>query len=78
VTLVSIDGGPESYRRIKDPESLFTATVGIPFERIGRTAVETMDRIVVKKIPKEKVVAGPYLWMDAVLVDASNVDQMLK
>src|SRR4051794_10431118 len=78
VFLVSIDGGPESNRRIADPDSLLTATVGIPFERIGRTAVEAMNEIVVKKVPKNKVVAGPYLWMDAVLVDASNVDQMLK
>jgi simple sugar transport system substrate-binding protein/ribose transport system substrate-binding protein len=78
VALVSIDGGPESYRRIKSPDSLFTATVGIPFEKIGRTAVEAMNEIVVKKTPKNKVVNGPYLWMDAVLVDASNVDQMLK
>ncbi len=78
VVLVSIDGGPESYRRIKSPDSLFTATVGIPFEKIGRTAVEAMNEIVVKKTPRNKVVAGPYLWMDAVLVDASNVDQMLK
>jgi simple sugar transport system substrate-binding protein/ribose transport system substrate-binding protein len=78
VVLVSIDGGPESYRRIKAPDSLLTATVGIPFERIGRTAVEKMNEIVVKKIPKNQVVSGPYLWMDAVLVDGSNVDQMLK
>ena len=78
VVLVSIDGGPESYRRIKAPDSLLTATVGIPFERIGRTAVEKMNDIVVKKVPKNQAVNGPYLWMDAVLVDASNVDQMLK
>ena len=55
-----------------------SATVGIPFERIGRTAVEKMNEIVVKKVPKNKVVDGPYLWMDAVLVDGTNVDQMLK
>ena len=78
VVLVSIDGGPESYRRIKSPDSLMTATVGIPFEKIGRTAVEKMNDIVVKKTPKNQVVDGPYLWMDAVLVDGSNVDQMMK
>ena len=78
VVLVSIDGGPESYRRIKAQDSLLTATVGIPFERIGRTAVEKMNEIVVKKVPKNQVVNGPYLWMDAVLVDGTNVDQMLK
>lgn len=78
VFMVSVDGGPESYRRIKDPESLFTATVAIPFETIGEKAVAAMDQIVVKKTPKEKVVNGPYMWVDAVLVDASNVDQFLK
>lgn len=78
VLLVSIDGGPESYRRIKDPDSLFTATVAIPFEKMGTSAVEAMDQIVVKKTPKEKIVPGPYMIVDAVLVDATNVDQMTK
>jgi simple sugar transport system substrate-binding protein/ribose transport system substrate-binding protein len=54
VVLVSIDGGPEKLRRIKSPDSLFTATVGIPFEAIGRTAVEEMNEIVVKKVPREQ------------------------
>jgi ribose transport system substrate-binding protein len=78
VAMITMDGGPESNRRIKDPESLLTATFAIPFEKIGETAVEDMDQIVVKKTPKEKVVAGPILLMQAVLVDASNVDQMAK
>jgi len=76
VALVSMDGGPETYRRIKDPESLFTATVAVPFERMGDTAIDAMDRIVVQKVPKDKIVQGPYLMMTAILVDASNVDQM--
>jgi ribose transport system substrate-binding protein len=78
IAMITMDGGPESNRRIKDPESLLTATFAIPFEKIGETAVEDMDQIVVKKTPKEKVVAGPILLMQAVLVDASNVDQMAK
>ena len=77
VVMVSVDGGEESYRRIKDPASLFTATVAIPFESMGQQAVDALDKIVVKKQPKEKVVQGPYLWIDAVLVDASNVDKFL-
>lgn len=77
VVMVSVDGGQESYRRIKDPESLFTATVAIPFESMGAQAVDALNRIVVQKIPKEKVVSGPYLWVDSVLVDASNVDKFL-
>ncbi len=78
VFIVSVDGGQESYRRIKDPESLFTATVAIPFESIGEKAADAMDKIVAKKMPKDKVVSGPYLWVDAVLVDGSNVDRFLK
>jgi ribose transport system substrate-binding protein len=78
VAMITMDGGPESYRRIKDPESLMTATIAIPFEKIGTTAVETMDEIVVKKTPKEKVVPGSILLLQAVLVDGSNVDQYVK
>ncbi|MFO1302921.1 MAG: sugar ABC transporter substrate-binding protein [Burkholderiales bacterium] len=78
VVMVSVDGGEESYRRIKDPASLFTATVAIPFESMGQMAVDALDKIVVKKTPRDKVVQGPYMWVDAVLVDASNVDKFLK
>ena len=77
VFIVSVDGGEESYRRIKDPASLFTATVAIPFESMGQQAVDALDKIVVKKTPRDKVVSGPYMWVDAVLVDASNVDKYL-
>ena len=77
VTIVSVDGGQESYRRIKDPASLFTATVAIPFEAMGEKAVDALDRIVVKKIPRDKVISGPYMWVDSVLVDASNVDKFI-
>jgi simple sugar transport system substrate-binding protein/ribose transport system substrate-binding protein len=76
--LVSTDGGMETYRRIADKSSLLMATVMIPFEEMGKFAVEATDRIVVKKEAKEKVVPGPYFLMDAVLVDESNVGQYLK
>jgi simple sugar transport system substrate-binding protein/ribose transport system substrate-binding protein len=78
IPLVSVDGGPETYRRIADPESAILATVMIPFEAMGETAVEAVERIVVKKQPKASVTSGPYLYQDAVLVDASNVRQFLK
>lgn len=77
ITLVSVDGGPETYRRIADPNSLITATMMIPFEQLGVTAVDAIDRIVVKKEPKDKIASGPYLFMDSVLVDASNVQKFL-
>lgn len=77
ITLVSVDGGPETYRRIADPNSLITATMMIPFEQLGVTAVDAIDLIVVKKEPKDKIASGPYLFMDSVLVDASNVQKFL-
>ncbi|WP_460450505.1 sugar ABC transporter substrate-binding protein [Alsobacter sp. SYSU BS001988] len=78
IPLVSVDGGQESYRRIADPESVFMATVAIPFEEMGKAAVNAVDAIVVKKQPKSAVTNGPYLYVDAVLVDQSNVKQFMK
>ena len=78
VALVSIDGGPETYRRIADPESTLLATVAIPFEQMGRAAVDAVDALVVQKKPVSSVAQGPYLFVDAVLVDRSNVQQSLK
>ena len=75
VALVSIDGGAEAYRRIEDPASMMTATVAIPFEAMGKAAVDAMERIAVGGEAKEAITAGPYLFMNAVLVDASNVDR---
>jgi simple sugar transport system substrate-binding protein/ribose transport system substrate-binding protein len=77
VPLVSVDGGAETFRRIADPDSTLLATVSIPFEEMGRKAVEAVDAIVVKKQPKATVTQGPYLFMDAVLVDRNNVEQFL-
>ena len=73
IPLVSVDGGTDSYARINDPDSTFLATVSIPFEEMGRMAVDAVQTIVVDGQPKESVTTGPYLFVDAVLVDASNV-----
>jgi len=78
IPLVSIDGGPETYRRIADAESMLTATVAIPFERMGQAAVDAVETIAVKKQPKTAVTQGPYLYMDAILVDARNVKEFAK
>ena len=78
VPLVSADGGPESYRRIADPDSLFVATVAIPFEEMGRRAVDAVERIVVQKQPPASVTPGPYLYMDAELVTPANVQKYLQ
>lgn len=78
VALVSADGGPETYRRIADPDSTFVATVAVPFEEMGKTAVDALDAIIVQKKPKASVAPGPYLYVDGVLVDQDNVAQFLK
>jgi ABC-type sugar transport system substrate-binding protein len=78
IPLVSVDGGEDSYRRIADPESTFLATVTIPFEAMGVKAVDAVETIVVKKQPATSIVSGPYLFMDAVVVDKNNVNAYLK
>ena len=77
IKFVSIDGGAETYRRIADPESLLMATVTIPFEEMGKRAIDAIDSIVVKGQPKGSVTSGPYLFLDAILVDQNNVKQFL-
>lgn len=78
VSLVSIDGGQEVFRRIKDPESMMTATVSIPFEDMAAQAVEMMNAIAVDGTAKEDLVPGPYLFIPATLVDKTNVDEFLQ
>ena len=78
VAIVSADGGAETYRRIADPQSCIVATLDIPFERMGEMAVDAMDRIVVQKQNKASITSGPYLYVNAVLVDEGNVKQFLK
>ena len=78
IPLISVDGGKESYERIADPASTFVATVAIPFEEMGKQAVDAIQAIVVDKKPKEAITSGPYLFTEAVLVDKNNVQQFLK
>ncbi|MDQ0324184.1 simple sugar transport system substrate-binding protein/ribose transport system substrate-binding protein [Rhodopseudomonas julia] len=78
VVLVSTDGGPETFRRIKSPDSMLMATVAIPFEAMGEAAVDAMQKIAVDGAAKETITSGPYLYMQADLVDQSNVDDFIK
>ncbi|MEX2520416.1 MAG: sugar ABC transporter substrate-binding protein [Paracoccaceae bacterium] len=77
IPLVSVDGGPETYRRIADPESTLLASVSIPFEAMGVQAVDVINRVVAKGQPITDISAGPYLFVDAVMVDQSNVADFL-
>jgi ribose transport system substrate-binding protein len=76
--LVSVDGGPETYRRIADPKSLLQATVAIPFERMGSEAITVLDRLLIKKEARESISSGPYIYLSSELVDKTNVAQYLK
>lgn len=78
IPLISVDGGKETYERIADPASTFVATVAVPFEAMGKQAVDAIQTIVVDKKPKETVATGPYLFTEGILVDKSNVQQFLK
>lgn len=73
ILLTGVDGGSEANRRIRDPQSLFTATVAIPFEEMGRDAVDALEKIVVHKRQKEEIVPGPFLFTEAIIVDETNV-----
>lgn len=77
IPIVSVDGGKETYRRIADPDSTLMATVTIPFEEMGRQATAAVDAIVLQKKPREGIATGPYLLLDAELVDQSNVQRFL-
>lgn len=76
--LVSVDGGEETYRRIADPDSLLMATVMLPFEKMGERAVDLVDRLAVRKEAPSAIHSGPYIYLDAEVVDANNVNQYLK
>jgi simple sugar transport system substrate-binding protein/ribose transport system substrate-binding protein len=51
--------------------------VTIPFEEMGTKAVDAVERIVMKGEPKGAITSGPYLFMDAALVDGNNVRRFL-
>lgn len=73
IPIVSMDGGQQTFARIRDPNSLVVATVAVPFEGMGTKAVEALDAIVANGAARDSVVKGPYLLVPSVLVDRNNV-----
>lgn len=73
IPLVSMDGGQQTFARIRDPKSLIVATVAVPFELMGQKAIGLLDAIVANGAKAASVLKGPYVLVPAVLVDASNV-----
>lgn len=72
VLLTGVDGGQETFKRIRDPKSLVVASVAIPFETMGARAVDLLDKIVIQKQPKSRHVAGARVLVPTVLVDETN------
>ncbi len=70
--LTGIDGSQEAFRRIRDPDSLMTATIAIPYELLGESAADAMEDTLAG-VPKEQIASGPYLFVDTVIVDRNNV-----
>jgi simple sugar transport system substrate-binding protein/ribose transport system substrate-binding protein len=71
--LVGIDGEQETFRRIRSKESLFTATIALPFHKMAVSAVDALEQIIVNGKKKEDIVKGPFLFMEPILVDENNV-----
>ncbi len=73
VILVGVDGEQETFRRIRSKDSLFTATIAVPYHKMGQLAVDSIEKIAVQKKTKNDIVKGPFLFVDPILVDESNV-----
>lgn len=70
--VVGIGGSREALARLRDPEGLLAATAAIPYELLGEAAVDLVDDLMAGT-PKEQIATGPYVFIDPVLVDRSNV-----
>lgn len=73
VIIVGIDGNQETFRRIRDPNSCFLATVAQPFELEAKKAVDIIQELVVEGKPIDEVVSESTTYVDAPLVDRRNV-----
>jgi simple sugar transport system substrate-binding protein/ribose transport system substrate-binding protein len=72
VTLTTVGGGQEAFRRLRDPQSLLDATVVVPYELMGEAGVDALDDLIAG-VPKEQIASGSQLLIDTVLVDRANV-----
>jgi simple sugar transport system substrate-binding protein/ribose transport system substrate-binding protein len=70
--LTTVDGGQEAFRRLRDPTSLLTATVVLPYELMGEAGVDALEDLLAGT-PKDQIATGPQLFIDTVLVDRAGV-----
>ena len=70
---VMVTGGwnNETFNRIRDGK--MTATIAQPFEDMAAKAVDLIEKIVIKKIPVSQAAPQKTIYMDAPLIDKSNL-----
>lgn len=66
--VTGIDGHPGAVTAVKDPNSLFAATVAQPFEGMGQKVGDWIDQIVVNKQPSSKFFTTHTVYMPAPLI----------
>jgi simple sugar transport system substrate-binding protein/ribose transport system substrate-binding protein len=73
VPIVSMGGGQEIFARIRDPKSAIVATMAVPFELMGRKAIEYLDMTLANGANRDYPAPARYLRVPALLVDRTNV-----
>jgi len=73
VIVTGIDGNSETFKRIKDGR--MTATIAQPFEDMAAKAVDLVEKIVVKKMAAREAAPQKVIYMDAPLIDKSNLPE---
>jgi ABC-type sugar transport system substrate-binding protein len=71
VTVVGADGNSQTFKLIKNGG--MTATIAQPFEAMADKAVELVEKIVVNKVPASVAAPQKTIYMDAPLVDSTNL-----
>jgi len=71
VMVTGVDGNNETFNRIRDGK--MTATIAQPFEDMAAKAVDLIEKIVIKKIPVSQAAPQKTIYMDAPLIDKSNL-----
>jgi ABC-type sugar transport system substrate-binding protein len=73
VIVTGVDGNNETFKRIKEGRQ--TATIAQPLEAMSAKAVELVEKIVVQKKPVNVAAPQKSIFMDAPLVDKTNLPE---
>ncbi|MEM2507694.1 MAG: sugar ABC transporter substrate-binding protein, partial [Nitrososphaeria archaeon] len=76
VIVVGVDGLEEAFRRIR--AGVMTATAAQPFEDMAAVAIDLIKKIVIDKIEISTVAPRKIIYLDAPIVDQTNVAQFIK